>query len=327
MIMGSLAAGAAARLKCGADGTFTLLMISDLHYRPERDERGIALNAQLIAREKPGLVIVAGDCLSGTGFRRAAEVESAVAQVAEAMEKARVPWAITFGNHDLEHFKQTGATKEQVMRLYESYPCNVNAGWVQGIHGVGNKCILLWNAAGTRPVLAVWLIDSGDQPLNRVEDKYDWIHADQVNWYVEESKRLESAHGGKIPGLMFFHIPLPEFAAMAAAGKFTGKRKENECPSTVNGGMFAAVLERGDVKGIFCGHDHVNTYVGNWRGVMLGYDGVAGYRCYPKMQPEDPAHGAVRGGRVFRINEADGGRFRTWMRFQNGSTEGEAPAE
>ena len=113
---------------------------------------------------------------------------------------------------------------------------------------------------------------------------------------------------------------------MTAGGKFTGRRKETECSSTVNGGLFGAVLERGDVKGIFCGHDHVNTYAGNWRGVSLGYDGVGGYGSYPRLRTEDPANGAVRGGRVFRISESDPWHFRTWMRYQNDSTEGEAPA-
>lgn len=38
-----------------------------------------------------------------------------------------------------------------------------------------------------------------------------------------------------------------------------------ELPSMINGGFFAAVV--GDVKGIFCGHDHINNHVGLWRGV------------------------------------------------------------
>ena len=38
--------------------------------------------------------------------------------------------------------------------------------------------------------------------------------------------------------------------------------------------MFSAILDRGDVKGIFCGHDHINTYHGNYYGVLLGYEEV-----------------------------------------------------
>ena len=59
-----------------------------------------------------------------------------------------------------------------------------------------------------------------------------------------------------------------------------GERNEDECPGPVNSGLFSAMLERGDVKGVFCGHDHVNTYCGNYYGILLGYAGNAGFGTY-----------------------------------------------
>jgi UDP-2,3-diacylglucosamine pyrophosphatase LpxH len=330
--LGSLAAatairgsGAQMRLKFRSDGTFTVLMISDLHYSAKADPYGIALTENLIAKESPDVVIVAGDCLSGDRCHTREELEAGIANVAAAMERKTVPWAITFGNHDQGHFASTNIGKERVMALYERYPHNINAGWVRGIRGVGNRNIPILNSAGTEPVFALWLMDSGDYTKNR-EDNYDWIHADQVNWYVQTSEDLEKQHGGKLPGLMFFHIPLLEFKEMAATKRFTGERHESESTSAVNGGMFAGILERGDVKGVFCGHDHVNSYVGLWRGVCLGYDALAGYDTYPHLRAEDPANGSIRGGRVFRIVESDAWRFKTWMRFQDESTNGEFSA-
>ena len=35
-----------------------------------------------------------------------------------------------------------------------------------------------------------------------------------------------------------------------------------------------ACLQRGDVRGIFCGHDHLNDYCGELFGVRMGYDGA-----------------------------------------------------
>jgi hypothetical protein len=78
-----------------------------------------------------------------------------VANVASAMEQMQTPWAIMFGNHDAGALSQNALGKEQMMRLYESYPHNVNAGWERGIHGVGNKNVLIWNAAATRPVFSL----------------------------------------------------------------------------------------------------------------------------------------------------------------------------
>ncbi len=323
-VAGAPAAGR--ELKCRADGTFKILMISDQHYVPEPERRGIELTEKLIALENADLVVAVGDCISGKDCPTAADLERATANVAAAMEKARVPWAITLGNHDPEHSPKTGLGKPQLMSYYERYPHNLNAGWAREIHGAGNKSILIWNAAGSEPVFNVWLIDSGDHPPNNPKE-YDWIHTDQILWYYQTSKDLERRYGRKIPSLMFFHIPLLEFAEMANSKKVIGQRQEPEATPKVNSGMFAAVMERGDVKGIFCGHDHVNNYVGQWRGVLLGYDGIVGFRGYPHTPPDDISNERARGGRAFLINERDPWTFKTWMRFKDGSTNWELASE
>ena len=264
-------------LRCSPGGGFRILAISDLHYRPARDPYGIALTERLIDQEKPGLVVVNGDCLSGKDCQDEAGLRAAIGHVAEAMERKRVPWAVTFGNHDQEHLPKTGLGKDAVLGIYSGYPHNLNAVYERGLTGGGNKHLLIWNAAGDRPVYCVWLMDSNEYFQDGKQRPYDWIHSDQVAWYTRKSAELEKTHGAKIPALMFFHIPLPEFTEMAMKAKIIGARHEPECPSPVNSGMFAAVIERGDVRGIYCGHDHVNNYVGRWRGVELGYDGSIGH--------------------------------------------------
>ena len=117
---------------------------------------------------------------------------------------------------------------------------------------------------------------------------------------------------------MFFHIPLRQFAEMTANTKFTGDRNEAECPSKIDGGLFAAVLERGDVKGIFCGHDHTNNYIGEWMEIKLGYDASIGYASY-NLPDSDPRSAHSRGGRVFVIDQSDPWHFKTWMRYIDGS--------
>lgn len=311
-------------LRLKADGTFKILMISDQHYTAEPDRYGLALTEKLIGIEKPDLVIAAGDCISGKDCATPADLKRAIANVGSAMEKMKVAWAIAFGNHDQEHFPKTNIGKEQVLQMYASYPHNLNAGWVRGISGAGNKSLLISDAAGAKPLFCVWLIDSGDTPMNGKEDRYDWIRTDQVSWYYQTSKDLEARHGRKIPGLMFFHIPLREFGEMALSKSTIGERHEPECPSNIHSGLFPAVLERGDVRGIFCGHDHVNNYLGLWRGVQLGYDGIVGYRGYPKVPPEDRTNERARGGRVFQISEPDPARYRTWMRFADGTSNWES---
>ncbi len=301
------------------DGSFKILAISDLHYTPQPDPYGIELTRKLIALEKPDLVIATGDNISGDSCSTEEDVKRAVANVATAVEDSRVPWAITLGNHDQEHFARTHISRQQIFDYYEAWPHNVNVGWNRSIYGAGNKCLLIRDAAGTQPLFALWLIDSGGKD-NDPTIRYDWIHTDQVAWYYQTSRELESQRGSKMPGLMYFHIPLLEFQEMILTRKVLGERHEPESPSRINSGLFAAVFDRGDVKGIFCGHDHVNNYVGKFRGVTLGYNGVVGFHGYPHTPPNDPTNDRARGARVFALDASDPGRFRTWMRFRDGST-------
>lgn len=64
--------------------------------------------------------------------------------------------------------------------------------------------------------------------------------------------------------------------------------------------MFNAILERGDVKGVFVGHDHINDYVGDYYGVMLGYAPGTGFGAYGLSGAE---RNRMRGGRVFELKE------------------------
>lgn len=116
--------------------------------------------------------------------------------------------------------------------------------------------------------------------------------------------------------MMFLHIALWEHrfmwwggvdtraAADAARGKarhgIVGDRNEDECPGPINSGMYNAILERGDVKGVFVGHDHINDYVGDYYGVLLGYAPGTGFGAYGLPGTE---RNRMRGGRVFELTE------------------------
>ncbi|MGZ3273545.1 MAG: metallophosphoesterase family protein [Caulobacteraceae bacterium] len=305
-------------LRFRPDGGFKILAISDLHYRPQPDPDGLALTRKLIELEKPDLVIADGDNISGDTCFSMDDLRKAVGNVASVMEQMQVPWAVVLGNHDQEHFPHTQIPRDQAFSLYEAYPHNLNGGWARGVSGVGDKNLLIWSADGAQPLADIWLLDSGGAAADR-SLRYEWIHADQVGWYFQTSKALEARYGRKIPGLMFFHIPLPEFHEMIETRKVIGERHEPESPSAINSGLFGALLDRGDVMGVFCGHDHVNNYVGRFHGVTLGQVGVVGYYGYPHTPPADITNDRARGARVLTLDAAQPGRFKTWMRFRDGS--------
>lgn len=83
------------------------------------------------------------------------------------------------------------------------------------------------------------------------------------------------------PGLVYFHIPLPEDSNFDSSN-FTGEKQESISSASLNSGFFATMVEAGDVKAVFTGHDHINDFCGELRGVNLCYGRGFGYHAYGK---------------------------------------------
>lgn len=60
--------------------------------------------------------------------------------------------------------------------------------------------------------------------------------------------------------------------------------------------------DRGDVQGIYCGHDHINSFYGDYYGVELGYCPGTGFAPYGLRDGTRDQH-TLRGARVFELNE------------------------
>lgn len=339
MLMAGITSAIVAKpvLKCQPDGVFKVLMMSDLQDGAQMDARTIALSEKMLQIEKPDLVIIGGDCIAGYdgSVQTLENMKKAMSQVASVFEKNRVPWAVVLGNHDTEHSDKFVFTRKDMIRSYMTYPYNMNKPGPKDIHGAGNDCLSIKDSNGKKPIFNIWLLDSGmyapasvqefakTLPKDKADNgwyQYDWIHTDQVWWYYQSSLRMEKRYGAKIPGLMYFHMPIREFLDVVDTKRAVGDRYEGVGCSSVNSGLMASILERGDVKGIFCGHEHVNNFVGDWMGVMLGYDASNTYSKASYNLPDDnPNNVRTRGARVFLINQKDPWKFSTWMRFSDGS--------
>ncbi|MBQ1208171.1 MAG: hypothetical protein IIX65_06530, partial [Lachnospiraceae bacterium] len=71
----------------------------------------------------------------------------------------------------------------------------------------------------------------------------------------------------------------------------------------VNSGIFATMLQRGDVKIIAAGHSHEVTLSGVYGGIRFCLDGCAGFSPYGNDE--------TRGGRIFDLHED--GSYDTYM--------------
>lgn len=48
----------------------------------------------------------------------------------------------------------------------------------------------------------------------------------------------------------------------------------------INNGEFDALHEKGDILGVFVGHDHKNSFVGRYKDMDLGFTQSAGFNVY-----------------------------------------------
>lgn len=278
-----------------ADGQFKILQLTDLHWRDTAANCATteATIRSIVAAERPDLIMLTGDVVT---YEPATDGWNRIVAILNSLE---VPFAVNLGNHDAEYL-----SRDSIFNLVMKSPYYIGDKGPADIHGLGNTVIPIAGSDG-RPAAVVYSLDSGDDAPTPELGAYDWIHFDQIAFYRDASRRFADANGGEpLPSVMFFHIPLPEYAALIGDENTFGAAKEGAgAPSEINSGMFASLVEMGDVMGVFVGHDHENDYFGTTRGIALGFGRCTGTQAYGD---------AERGGRVVLLHEGER-RFDTWI--------------
>ena len=292
-------------LKFNANHKFKIVQFTDIHWKygnPASDEAGERM-AEVLDAEKPDLVVFTGDVIFAKPAREGLD------KALEATISRGIPFAVTWGNHDDEQ----DLNRKELSAHVATKAGNLTS-TVEGISGVTNYTLSVKSTDGKRDAAVLYIFDSNSySPIKKVKG-YDWIKHDQVEWYRQTSKAFTAANDGKpLPAIAFFHIPLPEFheAAQNESAYFVGTRKEKACAPEINTGLAAAMLEAGDVMGVFVGHDHVNDYVVDWRGILLGYGRFTGGATVYHDIPEG------NGARIIELTE-DSRTIKTWIRIKGG---------
>lgn len=308
------------QLRFNADGKFRILMISDFHagsrrkgfedgnpYSPKVKE---AVEA-LVAETNPDFVMVGGDQCIGKSEEY---LYHSFCDIMHPVLSRKIPWAHVYGNHD----RESEMTTAEQQTVYEKIPHCFSQRGPEDIFGVCNYVIPILSSSSDKIAYNLFSLDSNREISDyieqfgiREEDNNILLpfafgsrsvqampFFEQVMWYYNTSREMEKQNGAKIPALMFMHNPILEFNLIFRNPEecnMYGEKREAVCCSELNSGLFTACLERGDVKGIFCGHEHMNAYHGTYCGIVLGYDSCVGY--------DMSAHDDVRGGRVIDIFE------------------------
>ena len=309
------------------NGEFKIMQIADVQELPAISADTQLLISLALEREKPDLAVFTGDQLQGYAreFNRGdplPKVRKLIDAVLEPVVSRDIPFAVTFGNHD----RQCRVPNCAQMELYKAYPQCV---WGEpcGAADRGTYSFTLYSGNTGRGVFNIYMIDSnGLTPHNG----YAPVNKRQIQWFRRERERLCCLHGRYLPSFVFQHIPVPEIfdglvrcrrgdkgavpAFRTHAGQYYRLPRECEArgefmlespgPPDENCGEFDALCEKGDIKGLFFGHDHSNSFTTTVRGVMLGYTQGAGFNVYGPH--------TNRGVRVFKLHEASPESFETY---------------
>lgn len=287
------------------DNNLRVMQLTDIHIGGgfmsiRKDTKALNAVAAMITAEKPDLVIVTGDISYPVPFQSGTFNNKSSAELfAGLMEQLGVYWAPVFGNHDTEVYSYY--TREEICDFYTSGEfshCLLQAG-PDDADGCGNYIINVKNTAG-KIIQSLVLMDSqsyqGSGIIDGIIMKYDRIHDNQVQWYKNEIQALTEENGGEIPkSLAFFHIPLIEYKDAWAEytqnnkqdtentkliyGKVGEKEDGIFCPDE-NCGLFDTAIELGSTQGFFCGHDHLNNFKINYKGIDLNYGYSIDYLAY-----------------------------------------------
>ncbi len=301
-VSGGAVAESTATLKFNADGSFKMMLVADIQDDHHLIPATLEYFDNAIQSEKPDLVILLGDNISGvpSDFK---DIEKARKNTAKAIdcymsffEEKEIPVAMVFGNHDTEN----EVTKEEQMQMYMSYDCCLARDDGEEISGCGTYNLPILSSDGTKTAFNLWFFDSA---LHDAEKGIsDNIQQDQIDWYISESERLKKENGGKpVDSFAFQHIVPKE---VLEAEFLSGETNEPPSPSSGESLQVPAMLAQGDVRAIFFGHDHVNTYIADYQGIHLVNAPTSGFGSYGDYN---------RGLRFVTINENDTSTYETYI--------------
>ncbi|MDR2687928.1 MAG: metallophosphoesterase family protein [Oscillospiraceae bacterium] len=297
------------------NGKFRIMQVTDIQDAADVDAETLRLIETALDQEKPDLAVLTGDQVKGNArsMKQDANIERTIRQITAPFEARNIPFTLAFGNHDIWRVPAA----RQLAWYLESPMCVARD--TPGLSGCGNHNLVIEGENGA-PALNIYVLDShGNAGLGG----YQPLEPDQVDWYRRVRETLRERAGDYVPSLLFQHIPVEAMyrlliphgrkarGAIRGFAGFKGKyytldeskirpggrHREPLCVPGSDAGLFDAAREKGEMLGMYFGHDHKNSFAGPVDGVDLGYCPGCGFAAY--------GDGVHRGVRVFEIDQAN----------------------
>ncbi|MBR6702186.1 MAG: metallophosphoesterase family protein [Clostridia bacterium] len=292
------------------NGNFRVLQFADIQEQYRVNPNTLKLMNAALDAVKPDFAVLTGDQIKGYALdlftdtrRRTNEVIKAIC---EPMTSRGIPFTATFGNHD----SQCGISNAEQFEMYKALPGFV---WDEG-PGQGDEGTFCLSVEDR---ILIYLFDT------HVKDGaggFGALHKNQVEWYRRTRDSYEEKCGSLLPSFAFQHIPTPEFfevlekvgrfsrGGIRAYGNFSNQwykldphnvnsirdfMGESPATSIINSGEVDAFLEKGEVRALFAGHNHNDSFMAEYKGMYLGFTQSCGFSAY--------GPGLLRGARYFDI--------------------------
>ncbi|MCI6196880.1 MAG: metallophosphoesterase [Prevotella sp.] len=267
------------KLRFRKNGEFKILQFTDCHYKwaKSASEDCLTLIESMTLIEDVDLIVFTGDNVYAN------HVEDALNDLFRRIRITNIPFIVIFGNHD----HQFDMTQNEQWDFFRTYTNNCQPDRPAN-STYPDFVVPIYSSKGDRISQLIYNFDTHAGYKTRQISRYDWLWFDQIVWYRQQSKRYTRENGGTpIPSISFIHIPIPEYAEaydFYSRGKknekaipgVIGTKKENvSCPK-LNSGFFKSILECGDIRAIFCGHDHNNDFALTWHNILLAYGRFSG---------------------------------------------------
>ncbi len=316
------------RLQFNRNGEFKIMAFADAQDDENLEETTTAFIKEALFKYQPDLVVFLGDNTIANGYDNQ---RAAIKALTAPVNEAGIPYTLVFGNHDQEN----GVEKEDLLAIYQEDANCLAVDTAPEIYGCGNHNIPIYSSDGQKIAFNLWLIDSGSKNTDEGASGYDYVHEDQIQWYKDTAEALKVQNGGvPVPAMNFQHIIVPEiydelytqlpfalgeatknigdksFAYIPNLTKLNGYCSEPPCPPSVYDGQFDAWLEVGDVIASFHGHDHVNSFKVDVKGIDVVNVPTVGCNSY--------SDDLTRGAGLITINENDPSAYKyEHIRFAN----------
>lgn len=308
------------------NGKFRILQLTDLQDTQKTSPDTINLIYELIDKSKPDLIVLTGDQVKGYGFNFAigdnkTNAAMTISNLMKPIADSKIPFTVVFGNHD----SFGTADKDFQWSCYNLYDNFIGKDYTF-------DSIPVYSEKSDDVKFCIYMFDSHEKNKN---GKYIPITDEQLNSYKKVRDNFINKYGHIVHALAFQHIP-PEdiydcfessnkkfYKSIQGAGIHSSKyyrlplyaenkssfMGENAASPDERGDQVKTLKEKGDVLGLYFGHDHNNSFIVKHGNLDLGYTQGCGFNIY--------GPGKNRGGRVFDIYEENTDRYDTFTITSN----------